>query len=112
MRYDTPLQLFERWVLEDAEVCGARVPRGAELGLLFGSANRDPARVRPARTTSILDRRPNPHLTFGAGIHFCLGAPLARVELETSFRDAPARGSRRWPSSRSPSGSRPTSSAA
>ena len=42
MRWDTPLQMFERWVLEDSEVCGVAVPKGAELGLLFGSANRDP----------------------------------------------------------------------
>jgi cytochrome P450 len=85
MRHDTPLQMFERWVLEDAEICGARVPKGAELGLLFGSANRDPA-VFDRPDDLILDRHPNPHMSFGAGIHFCLGAPLARLELETSFR--------------------------
>ncbi|HET9311121.1 MAG TPA: cytochrome P450 [Actinomycetota bacterium] len=84
MRWDTPLQLFERWVLEDTEIHGIRVPRGAELGLVFGSANRDPA-VFHAPDELRLDRQPNPHLTFGAGIHFCLGAPLARLELETSF---------------------------
>jgi len=84
MRWDTPLQLFERWVLEDTEIHGVRVPRGAELGLVFGSANRDPA-VFDAPDELRLDRQPNPHLTFGAGIHFCLGAPLARLELETSF---------------------------
>jgi len=84
MRWDTPLQLFERWVLEDTEIHGVRVARGAELGLVFGSANRDPA-VFDAPDELRLDRQPNPHLTFGAGIHFCLGAPLARLELETSF---------------------------
>jgi cytochrome P450 len=84
MRWDTPLQMFERWVLEDAEVCGATVPKGAELGLLFGSANRDPAVFdRPDELD--LAREPNPHVSFGAGVHFCLGAPLARLELETSF---------------------------
>ena len=84
MRWDTPLQMFERWVLEDVEICGVAVPKGAELGLLFGSANRDPDVFdRP----DVLDvtREPNPHLSFGAGVHFCLGAPLARLELETSF---------------------------
>jgi cytochrome P450 len=85
MRYDTPLQMFERWVLEDVEVRGVRIPRGAELGLLFGSANRDPAFFRDPDRLDVA-RTPNPHVTFGAGIHFCLGAPLARVELETSFR--------------------------
>jgi len=84
MRYDTPLQLFERWVLEDVEVHGRRIPRGAELGLIFGSANRDPS-VFPDPDRLDLSRSPNPHMTFGAGIHFCLGAPLARLELATSF---------------------------
>jgi hypothetical protein len=51
MRWDTPLQVFERWVLEDLEIGGVPVPRGAELGLLFGSANRDPA-ASPTRTPS------------------------------------------------------------
>jgi cytochrome P450 len=84
MRWDTPLQLFERWVLEDAEIQGVHVPRGAELGLLFGSANHDPATF-DAPDELRLDRDPNPHVTFGAGIHFCLGAPLARLELQASF---------------------------
>jgi cytochrome P450 len=85
MRFDTPLQMFERWVLEDFELRGARVPKGAELGLLFGSANHDPEVFeRPDELD--LGREPNPHASFGAGIHFCLGAPLARVELEASFR--------------------------
>jgi cytochrome P450 len=85
LRYDTPLQMFERWVLDDAELHGVEVPRGAELGLLFGSANRDPA-VFEAPGELRLDRVPNPHLTFGAGIHFCLGAPLGRIELQSSMR--------------------------
>ena len=84
MRYDTPLQMFERWVLEDADIHGVTVPQGAELGLLFGSANRDPAVF--ARPDALdVARAPNPHLSFGAGTHFCLGAPLARLELEVSF---------------------------
>jgi len=85
LRFDTPLQLFERWVLEPFELHGIEIPRGAELGLVFGSANRDPdVFAGPDRLD--LDRTPNPHLTFGAGIHFCLGAPLGRMELQTSFR--------------------------
>ena len=84
MRFDTPLQMFERWVLEDVEICGATVSKGAELGLLFGSANRDPDIFdRPDELD--VAREPNPHVSFGAGVHFCLGAPLARLELETSF---------------------------
>ncbi|MGW6616120.1 cytochrome P450 [Streptomyces erythrochromogenes] len=84
MRYDTPLQMFERWVLDDIRVGDTDIPRGAEVALLFGSANRDPARFTDPDTLD-LERADNPHLTFGAGIHYCLGAPLARRELEASF---------------------------
>jgi len=84
MRWDTPLQMFERWVLERSEICGMSVPKGAELGLLFGSANRDPS-VFDRPDDLDVTREPNPHVSFGAGVHFCLGAPLARLELETSF---------------------------
>jgi len=84
MRWDTPLQLFERWVLEDVEIGGTRVPRGAELGLLFGSANRDPDVFADPEALDV-GRDPNPHVSFGAGVHFCLGAALARLELQTSF---------------------------
>ncbi|MFF3288827.1 cytochrome P450 [Streptomyces sp. NPDC003023] len=84
MRFDTPLQLFERWVLDDIEIDGTVVPRGSELALLFGSANRDGARFEHPDTLD-LARKDNPHVTFGAGIHYCLGAPLARVELLASF---------------------------
>ncbi|MFJ1703178.1 cytochrome P450 [Kitasatospora sp. NPDC088346] len=84
MRWDTPLQMFERWVLEDIQVAGTTIPRGSEVALLFGSANRDPARFTdPDRLD--LGRTDNPHVTFGAGIHFCLGAPLARLELAESY---------------------------
>ncbi|MET9441971.1 cytochrome P450 [Streptomyces sp. NPDC006610] len=85
MRYDTPLQLFERWVLDDIEVDGVTIPRGAEIALLFGSANHDdrvfadPGRLDLARTD-------NPHISFSAGIHYCIGAPLARIELAASMR--------------------------
>ncbi|MYQ47210.1 cytochrome P450 [Streptomyces sp. SID4985] len=85
LRYDTPLQLFERWVLDDIEIDGTKIPRGSELALLFGSANHDPAVFdHPARLD--LARRDNPHISFSAGIHYCIGAPLARLELATSMR--------------------------
>lgn len=84
MRFDTPLQMFERWVLDEIEVGGTVIPRGSEVALLFGSANRDPRRFgHPDRLD--LTRTDNPHITFGAGIHYCLGAPLARLELAASF---------------------------
>ncbi|MFF1624779.1 cytochrome P450 [Streptomyces sp. NPDC058272] len=84
MRYDTPLQLFERWVLDDIEVDGTTVPRGAEIALLFGSANHDPA-VFASPSDLDLSRKENPHISFSAGIHYCIGAPLARVELTASM---------------------------
>jgi len=84
MRYDTPLQMFERWVLEDITVHGVDIPRGSEVALLFGSANHDPAVFADPDRLEVR-RTDNPHLTFGAGIHFCLGAALARIELVASF---------------------------
>ena len=87
MRYDPPLQLFERWVLENGvEVADIPIPRGEKVSLLFGSANRDP------RVFALPDEfdvgRPNAaeHIGFGGGIHVCIGAPLARIELEEALR--------------------------
>ncbi|MFJ4695308.1 cytochrome P450 [Streptomyces sp. NPDC088766] len=85
MRYDTPLQLFERWVLDEIEIDGTVIPRGAEIAMLFGSANHDPAVFTdPGRLD--LTRAENPHISFSAGIHYCIGAPLARMELAASMR--------------------------
>ncbi|MGI5325566.1 cytochrome P450 [Actinomadura nitritigenes] len=84
LRYDTPAPMFERWVLEDITVAGVDIPRGAEVALQFASANRDPAVFAdPDRLD--LARDPNPHITFGLGIHYCLGAPLARIEMAESL---------------------------
>ncbi|MEV6980128.1 cytochrome P450 [Sphaerisporangium sp. NPDC051017] len=84
MRYDTPLQMFERWVLQDITIGGVEIPKGVEVALLFGSANRDPEVFADPDRLDV-GRTDNPHISFGAGIHFCLGAPLARVELAESF---------------------------
>ncbi|MGQ4435041.1 cytochrome P450 [Streptomyces sp. SAS_260] len=84
MRYDTPLQLFERWVLDEIEIDGTTIPRGAEIAMLFGSANHDPA-VFTAPDRLDLTRTDNPHISFSAGIHYCIGAPLARIELAASM---------------------------
>ncbi|MFB8775483.1 cytochrome P450 [Streptomyces broussonetiae] len=84
MRYDTPLQLFERWVLDEIEIDGTTIPRGAEIAMLFGSANRDPE-VFEAPEVLDLGRKENPHISFSAGIHYCIGAPLARIELAASM---------------------------
>lgn len=84
LRFDTPLPMFERWVLEPVEVGGVTLPPGTEVGLFYASGNRDPRRF-PDPDRLDLRRRDNPHLTFGLGIHYCIGAPLARVELQTAF---------------------------
>jgi len=84
LRYDTPAPMFERWVLEDIEVGGIRIRRGQELALQFAAANRDPA-VFDRADEIVLERSPNPYLSFGAGIHYCLGAPLAKVEFDILF---------------------------
>lgn len=84
MRYDTPLQLFERWVLDDIEIDGTTVPRGAEIAMLFGSANHDPSVFADPEKLD-LAREDNPHISFSAGIHYCIGAPLARIELAASM---------------------------
>jgi len=87
IRFDPPLQLFERWVLEDGvEIAGTPVPRGEVISMLFGSANRDPRVFEDADRLDV--GRPNAaeHIGFGGGIHVCIGAPLARIELEASLR--------------------------
>jgi len=84
LRYDAPLQLFERTAREDTPVGDVVVPAGRKVAALLGAANRDPAAFAdPDRFD--LARDPNPHLGFGAGLHFCLGAPLARVELRIAL---------------------------
>ncbi|MGW3653740.1 cytochrome P450 [Streptomyces sp. NPDC000878] len=84
MRYDTPLQLFERWVLDEIEIDGTVIPRGSEVALLFGAANHDPE-VFAGPGSLDLTRAENPHISFSAGIHYCIGAPLARIELAASM---------------------------
>jgi cytochrome P450 len=84
LRFDTPLHLFTRYALEDVDLDGIRLRRGDRIGLLLAAANHDPERFaqpgefQPART-------PNPHVSFGGGIHFCVGAPLARLELQVAL---------------------------
>src|SRR5208282_6067184 len=84
LRFDPPLHLFQRHALEGAEFEGVRLKRGDRIGLLLGAANRDPARF-PHPNAFDGSRAPNPHVSFGAGIHFCVGAPLARLELMTAL---------------------------
>lgn len=93
LRFDTPVQLFKRWVLEDLEYKGQLFKQGEQIALFFGSANRDPAQFERPDELQI-DRRDNPHISFGAGIHFCLGAPLARLELNVALGSLFQRGRR------------------
>jgi unspecific monooxygenase len=84
LRYDSALQLFERTATAEVQVAGVTVEPGQKIAALLGAANRDPAVFDDADTFRP-DRDPNPHLAFGAGVHFCLGAPLARMELVESL---------------------------
>lgn len=83
LRFDSALQLFERTAAEPVEVGGVTVEAGQKIAVLLGSANRDPA-VFEAPDEFRVDRDPNSHVAFGVGVHFCLGAPLARMELVES----------------------------
>jgi cytochrome P450 len=85
LRWDAPLQLFERWVLEPGvEIAGQELAVGDEIAMLFGSGQRDPRRFdEPDRFD--VGRNDPAHLGFGGGIHFCVGAPLARQELTRSL---------------------------
>ncbi len=90
LRHDSPLHLFERTAKEPTDVGGVHLEPGDKVAALLGAANRDPAVFAdPDRFDPTRD--PNPHLAFGAGIHFCIGAPLARLELEVSLRTLLAR---------------------
>jgi cytochrome P450 len=80
LRFDSALQLFERTATEVVQVAGVSVEPGQKVAALLGAANRDPS-VFDDPDTFRADRDPNPHLAFGAGLHFCVGAPLARMEL-------------------------------
>lgn len=84
IRYDAPLQLFERTATEDVEVAGVTVRRGQKVACLMGSANRDGEAFDDPDRFDVA-RDPNPHVGFGMGLHFCLGAPLARLELQISI---------------------------
>jgi cytochrome P450 len=84
IRFDAPLQLFERTARADMQIGDVTLREGERVAALLGSANRDPAAFDDADVFDIA-RQPNHHLGFGAGLHHCLGAPLARMELQISL---------------------------
>lgn len=84
LRYDAPSQIAPRMALGDCEVGGHEVRAGDVALLLLGAANRDPEAFA-APDELDLARRPNPHLGYGHGAHYCAGAPVARLELRVAF---------------------------
>jgi cytochrome P450 len=93
LRWDPPLHYFHRWALaDDVEFGGHRFQQGDTVAVLLGAANRDPARFANPDVFDIT--RPaeqNAHVSFGGGIHFCIGAPLARLELQIALERLTAR---------------------
>ena len=90
LRYRSPFQWMMRTPLRDVEVHGRAIPKGSFLLPVVGAANRDPKRFPNPHQFDIA-RDPNPHLAFGHGIHFCLGAALARLEARIALSDLLAR---------------------
>jgi cytochrome P450 len=84
MRFDAPLHLFERTATANTQIGGVEIKQGQKIAALIGSANRDDSVFSSAESMDVT-RDPNPHIGFGAGIHFCLGAPLARLEMSVSL---------------------------
>ena len=86
LRYDSPVQALFRQTRDDVELAGSKLPKGAIVLPLFASANRDD-RQFPAADRFDVARNPQGHLAFGFGIHFCLGASLARLEARVAFEE-------------------------
>jgi len=85
LRVVPPLHLFKRYVLADTEEHGIHLKKGEQIALVLGAAGRD-ARLHESPDLLLPDRAQSQHMSFGAGIHFCVGAPLARLELQCALR--------------------------
>lgn len=84
LRYDSPVQMVTRWAYADVEIGGKPIRRGDSVGLMLGSANRDPARFKNPDALN-LQREDCQHCVFGSSIHFCIGSALARAEGQIAF---------------------------
>jgi len=84
LRFDPPLHMFTRYAYEGLSDGGVEVPPGGQVGLLLGMANRDPVSFEDASAFRP-GRADQKNASFGAGIHFCVGAPLARLELQSAL---------------------------
>ena len=84
LRWDSPVQLTDRVALEDCEIDGRRVRRGMMVAGLLGAANSDPARFESPDALDV-GRSDNAHVSFGHGVHFCLGSALARLETQAAI---------------------------
>ncbi|MGB0622137.1 MAG: cytochrome P450 [Myxococcota bacterium] len=87
LRWDTPVQYIFRRATEDVEIAGTKIPKDGIISLLAGSANRDPGHWGESAEAFDLDRSAAGHLGFGLGIHFCIGAALARMEAQVALRE-------------------------
>jgi cytochrome P450 len=85
LRFDAPLHMFTRYALDDLDYEGLSFKKGQVIGLMLGAANRDPVRFADADRFDPF-RTDGQNVSFGAGIHFCIGAPLARIELQVALR--------------------------
>jgi cytochrome P450 len=86
LRFESPVHGLSRVLTRDVEIDGQTIPKGARVHLLFAAANRDP-RAFPDPDTFDIVRSPNHHVSFGFGVHFCLGASLARMELRVGLEE-------------------------
>jgi pimeloyl-[acyl-carrier protein] synthase len=85
LRYESPTQITARIATEDIEIHHTTIKKGDQIYILLGAANRDPNKFHDPHLFDIT-RNPNPHLAFGYGTHFCLGAPLARLETQIAIK--------------------------
>ena len=96
LRLESPVQMLGRVALNDVEMHGVTIPKGASIGTRYAAANRDERRFERPDEVDLERGNPMAHLTFGAGVHYCLGAPLARRELYHGFRTLAERIDEMW----------------